>query len=178
MTNSERLIGWGGIVAVVVLTVTAMVGASAVGLAKTPTTATLEEEDAGGSPAADVPSGPSSATVDVTLSEWAITPSVSTVKAGVITFNVKNTGPDKSHECIILETDTAPDALPTMADHSLNEDGDGITSPGESHVLAVGQQQTVTVSMTAGKYVFVDNIIEDGTVHWEKKAYATFTVER
>jgi uncharacterized cupredoxin-like copper-binding protein len=176
LSQRKRLLGWIGIVAVVIFTALSMLGASAIGVAKTPTTATLEEEDAGGAAAVDTPSGPSTATIDVTLSEWAITPSVSSVKAGVVTFNVKNSGPSKTHECIILKTDIAPDSLPTLSNHSLNEDGDGITSPGESHVLQVGGQQAVTVDMTPGKYVFVDNITEDGTIHWEKKAYAVFTV--
>ena len=173
--KNKRLLGWLGIVAVVVLTASAMFGASAIGLAKSPTQATLDEENGGGA-VQDEPAGPSSATVAIMLAEWSITPSVSSVKAGVITFSVKNEGPDENHECIILRTDIQPDALPTLGDHSLNEDGDGITSPGETHVLKVGDEQSVKVDMAPGNYVFVDNITEGGTIHWEKKAYATFTV--
>jgi peptide/nickel transport system substrate-binding protein len=56
-------------------------------------------------------------------------------------------------------------------------DEDPIAGPGESGELPAGKKQTVTVNMAPGKYVFVDNIVERGLVHWEKKAYATFTVQ-
>jgi hypothetical protein len=175
---NPRLLGWAAVVGVAALTAVLMFGASAIGLAKSPTAATLEEEDGGGSSADHAPTGPSSATIDVTLTEWSIEPSVTSVEAGVITFNVHNAGPDERHECIILKTDIPPESLPTLDDNSLDEEGDGITSPGESHVLKVGEDQEVKVEMTPGDYVFVDNVVEDGTVHWEKKAYASFTVLR
>jgi hypothetical protein len=174
--DKNRLPGWAALVGVAAVTAALMFGASSIGLAKSPTAATLEEED-GSSSAENAPAGPSSATVDVTLTEWSIEPSVTSVEAGVITFNVHNAGPNERHECIILKTDIPPESLPTLDDNSLDEEGDGITSPGESHVLKVGDDQEVKVEMTPGDYVFVDNVVEDGTVHWEKKAYATFTVE-
>lgn len=174
-------IGTASIAATIALTVGAMALASATGLAKTPSAATLaESEDAGGAAVADSaptprPGSPST-TVDVTLGEWSITTSVPTANAGAVTFNITNAGPANSHEFIILKTDIAPDALPLASDKSLKESGNGITSPGEGGVLAVGKKQRITITMTPGKYVFVDNIVERGLVHWEKKAYATFTV--
>lgn len=180
MKNRKRLLGWAGIVVAIAVTGSAMGIASATGLAKTPSAASLEE-DSGGNAASDstdtVPTGPSSGTVDVTLAEWSITTSVKSAKAGAVTFNIENTGPAQNHEFIILKTDIAPDSLPTLKDNSLNEDASGITSPGESKVLPVGQKQTVTIAMTEGNYVFVDNIVEKNLTHWEKKPYATFTVE-
>jgi len=168
-------------VAVIVITGSLMGMASATGLAKTPSAGTLEAEEAGGEASSNgsdtADAAASTATVDVTLSEWAIKPSVTSAKAGAVTFNVENIGPAESHEFIILKTDTAPEALPTMKDKSLDEEGNGITSPGESKVLGVGKKQTITVNMTPGKYVFVDNIVQRNLVHWEKKAYATFTVQ-
>lgn len=181
MNSRKRLLGWAAIAGTLTLTVGAMALASATGLAKSPSAATLESEESGGSAAADghatPAAGPLSATVDVTLREWSIAPSATSAKAGVITFNVKNEGPANNHEFIILKTDTAPEALPTLSDHSLNESARGITSPGESSELGVGKAQVVRVNMTPGKYVFVDNIVERGLVHWEKNAYATFTVQ-
>ena len=181
MKNRKHLLGWAGIAATIALTIAVMALASATGLAKTPAAGTLEAEESGGAAATDSitgpPAGASSATVDVTLSEWSITTSVTSAKAGAITFNIQNTGPAKSHEFIILKTDIAPDALPTAKDKSLNESGKGITSPGEGGILAVGKKQTISITMTPGKYVFVDNIVEKGLVHWDKKAYATFTVQ-
>ena len=181
-TEEARRLGWVGIAATIALTVGAMAIASATGLAKSPSAATLAEaEDAGGAAAADTAPAPAagspSTTVDVTLKEWSITTSVPSAKAGAVTFNITNAGPANSHEFIILKTDIAPDALPTARDKSLNESGTGITSPGEGGVLAVAKKQTIRVTMTPGKYVFVDNIVERGLVHWEKKAYGTFTVQ-
>lgn len=180
MNNNKRLVGWGGIAATVVLTLALMAILSATGIATKPAAGTLEAEEAGGSANAidGAPTGPISATIDVTLSEWLIEPSVTTAKAGAITFNVENVGPSESHEFIILKTDLSADALPTLKDGSLDEEGEGVTSPGEGGVIAPGKKETVTVTMTPGKYVFVDNIVErGGLVHWEKKAHATFIVE-
>ena len=181
MKNRKHLFGWAGIVAAIVITGSAMGIASATGLAKTPSTSTLEAEEPGGNAPTDssdtASAGPSSGTVDVTLNEWSIKPSATSAKAGAITFNIENTGPAKSHEFIILKTDIAPESLPTLKDKSLDEEANGITSPGEGKVLGIGKTQTITVPMTEGKYVFVDNIVEKDLAHWEKKAYATFTVQ-
>ncbi len=179
-TSRERAIGVGGVAAAVALTITIMIVASATGLAKSPSAATLaESDDAGGSVAAPAPTlapGKTAAVVDVTLSEWSIVPNVATAKAGAVTFNIKNAGPSNRHEFIILKTSIAPDALPLAKDKSLNESGPGVTSPGEGGILAVGKSESVTVTMTPGTYVFVDNIVETGLVHWTKKAFGTFTV--
>ena len=178
----KRFIGLGASAAAVALTIGLMTVASATGLAKSPSAATLlESDEAGGAAAADTgptpAPGASSVTVDVTLSEWAIVPSVTSAKAGAITFKIKNAGPAKRHEFIILKTDLAPDALPLARDKSLNESGTGVTSPGEGGILAVGKSESVTVNMAPGNYVFVDNIVESGLVHWANKAYATLIVE-
>ena len=180
--SGKRLIGWAAVAATVALTIGVMATASATGLAKTPSAATLAESDeaGGAAPAANAPTalpGASKTTVDVKLGEWSIAPSVTSAKAGVVTFNIQNAGPANRHEFIILKTDLAPDALPTLKDKSLNEDAAGITSPGEGGIIAPGKAESVTVNMTPGKYVFVDNIVEKGLVHWEKKAFATFTVK-
>ena len=181
--SRARLIGWGGVAATIALTVGVMATASATGLAKSPSAAALLESEDAGAPAAVNSAAPPAAdspkaTVDVTLGEWSIVPSVASAKAGAITFNIKNAGPAKRHEFIILKTDLAPGALPLARDKSLNESGPGITSPGEGGILVPGKAESVTVTMAPGKYVFVDNIVESGLVHWEKKAFATFTVVR
>ena len=182
MNNRKHLYGWAGIAGTIALTIAVMAIASATGLAKSPSAATLLESDESGAaaeaaPVATAPAGSPKTAVDVTLSEWSIVPSVTTAKAGAITFNIKNIGPAKRHEFIILKTDLAPEALPLAKNKSLNESGAGVTSPGEGGILAVGKSETVTVNMAPGKYVFVDNDIEGSLVHWEKKAFGTFTVQ-
>ena len=51
--------------------------------------------------------------VRVSLSEWAVTPSVSSVAAGDIYFLVDNLGPVDPHEFVIIRTDLPIDGLPT-----------------------------------------------------------------
>ena len=50
--------------------------------------------------------------VRVSLSEWAVTPSVSSVAAGDIYFLVDNLGPVDPHEFVIIRTDLPIDGLP------------------------------------------------------------------
>ena len=64
--------------------------------------------------------------IDVTLQEFSVIPDTDSVDAGEITFNVENVGPDDVHEFVILKTALEPDALPTVADGSVDEAGAGI----------------------------------------------------
>src|SRR5439155_653554 len=106
----------------IAVTGSAMGIASATGLAKTPSAASLEE-DSGGNAASDstdtVPTGPSSGTVDVTLAEWSITTSVKSAKAVAVTFNIENTGaasiasltsPVSAGQNAIIKVQTSPGA--------------------------------------------------------------------
>ena len=61
-------------------------------------------------------------TVDVTLREFAVVPSLAIVPAGVVTFQVTNEGPDDVHEFVVIQ-DTAPGPLPTGRAGSVNERG-------------------------------------------------------
>ena len=96
-----------------------------------------------------------------------ITVSPSSVRAGDVTFVVKNTG-TIDHEMIVLKTDTPYDKLPvvdggdppapvaTGADKvdegtSVGETGDPNVKPGETRTFTV-------TNMVAGKYVLVCNI--------------------
>jgi uncharacterized cupredoxin-like copper-binding protein len=87
-----------------------------------------------------------------------LVPSVSTAKAGDITFQVKNTG-TIDHEVVVLKTDTAFDQLPVgtpEADKvdessSIGESGDPALKPGESRSFTI-------TDVVSAKYVFVCNI--------------------
>jgi uncharacterized cupredoxin-like copper-binding protein len=59
------------------------------------------------------PSAPSTGPVSVDLSEWKVTPAVSTVKAGAVTFAAHNSG-STMHELIVLRT-TKPAARTSPA---------------------------------------------------------------
>src|SRR5437016_618757 len=120
-------------------------------------------------------------TVTVKLQEWSINPDVKTVNAGPVTFNVKNIGPAQKHEFVILKTDLAPAALPKKEDGTVDEEGAGITSPGEIADLAAGEQKSTSVDLTPGKYIFICNLVDQGDtgteVHFNEGMDTQFTVQ-
>ncbi len=137
----------------------------------------------GGAAATAAPaSAPSSGSAAaVTLQEWAVVPAQATAKAGSVTFNVTNNGPDDTHEFVVFKTDLGQRDLPTNADGSVNEEGAGVTAIGEIEDVLVGTTSSVTFDLEPGKYVLVCNLVEeaDGTteVHYALGMSAGFTVE-
>ena len=126
-------------------------------------------------------SGDEETTVDVTVQEFAVIPAESSAPAGDVTFDVTNEGPDDVHEFVVFKTDLAPDALPTAADGSVDEEGEGVELIDEIEDIAVGDTPTLTVTMDAGSYVFICNIVEeeDGETiaHYQQGMRVAFTVE-
>ena len=120
-------------------------------------------------------------TVDVTVQEFAVIPASSSAPAGDVTFDVTNKGPDDTHEFVVFKTDLAPDALPTAADGSVDEEGEGVELIDEIEDIAVGDTPTLTVTLDAGSYVFICNIVEeeDGETiaHYQQGMRVAFTVE-
>ena len=134
-------------------------------------------------PSATVTSAaPSQATtVSVALQEFAIVPSVASAPAGKVTFVAKNTGPDDVHEMVVLRTDLDPAALPVDNDGKADEEGDGITSIGETGDVAVGATKDVAFDLAPGKYVLICNIVQtepDGSIeaHYKVGMRTAFTV--
>jgi uncharacterized cupredoxin-like copper-binding protein len=119
-------------------------------------------------------------TVNVKLQEWSINPDVDSVNAGPVTFNVKNIGPAQRHEFVILKTDLATADLPKKDDGTVDEEGAGVTSPGEVADLAVGEEKSTTIDLTPGKYLFVCNLVDQqGSVtelHFTNGMVKAFTV--
>jgi len=121
------------------------------------------------------------ATVSVALQEFAIVPSVASAPAGKVTFVAKNTGPDDVHEMVVLRTDLDPAALPVDNDGKADEEGDGITSIGETGDVAVGATKDVAFDLAPGKYVLICNIVQtepDGSkeAHYKVGMRTAFTV--
>ena len=134
-------------------------------------------------PSATVTSAaPSQATtVSVALQEFAIVPSVASAPAGKVTFVAKNTGPDDVREMVVLGTDLDPAALPVDNDGKADEEGDGITSIGETGDVAVGATKDVAFDLAPGKYVLICNIVQtepDGSkeAHYKVGMRTAFTV--
>lgn len=120
-------------------------------------------------------------TVEVTLQEFAVLPGVESAPAGDVTFDVTNTGPEDIHEFVVFATDLAPDALPTAADGSVDETGEGVELIGEIEDIPVDATQSTTLSLDAGNYVFICNIVEDEggetIVHYQQGMRIGFTAE-
>jgi uncharacterized cupredoxin-like copper-binding protein len=126
-------------------------------------------------------SGDEETTVDVTVQEFAVIPAESSAPAGDVTFDVMNEGPDDTHEFVVFKTDLAPDALPTAADGSVDEEGEGVELIDEIEDIAVGDTPTLTVTLDAGSYVFICNIVEEEggetIAHYQQGMRVAFTVE-
>ncbi|MGZ8579407.1 MAG: hypothetical protein ACXWWX_07745 [Actinomycetota bacterium] len=123
----------------------------------------------------------SDGTVEVTLQEFAVLPSPDSAPAGEVTFNVTNSGPEDVHEFVVFATDLAPDALPTAPDGSVDETGEGIELIDEIEDIAVDATPTLTVTLDAGSYVLICNIVEeegaDMIVHYQQGMRVGFTAE-
>ena len=120
-------------------------------------------------------------TVNVTIKEFEVAPEVTSAPAGTITFHVTNDGPDDVHEFVVVKTDLAPDALPTVDDGSVDEEGEGIEVSGEIEDIPVGESQDVDMTLEAGAYVLICNIVEDedgeAEAHYAMGMRTAFTVE-
>ena len=129
--------------------------------------------------------GEGGATVDVTLQEWAVIPAQDSVEAGSVTFDVNNEGPDHPHELVVIRTDLAPDALPTMPEGMVDEEGEGIEVIGEIEEFPPGETRSATFDLDPGSYVLVCNVSGHeggehgggGEIHYEMGMFAAFTVE-
>ena len=126
--------------------------------------------------------GGTETTVAVTLQEFAVLPAQDSAPAGSITFDVENTGPEDTHEFVVIKTDLAPDALPTAEDGSVDETGEGIDEViGEIEDIAPGSSESLKTDLEAGSYVLICNIVEeeggDTLVHYALGMRTAFTVE-
>lgn len=117
--------------------------------------------------------------VTATLKEWQISLSSNTVKAGDITFNVKNDG-DKEHEFVVRRTDLNADSLPLNADGEVSEDAPELTEPGDpseiEDIQPGSSDASLTVNLQPGHYVLFCNIHVEDLLHYQKGMHADFTV--
>jgi len=95
--------------------------------------------------------------LSATLTEYSITLGASTVPAGKVEFDVKNSG-QITHELVVLKTDFTAATLPLDADGAADEEAAGVSSPGEVEGIAPGATKTLTVTLTAGHYLIICNL--------------------
>ena len=115
--------------------------------------------------------------VRVSLAEWTLVPSVTSVAAGEIYFLVDNLGPEHPHELVVIRTDLAADALPTIHDGSVPEDA--VDLVGEIEEFTSASSASGVFHLTPGKYVLICNIVETtGALesHYREGMRVAFTV--
>jgi len=125
----------------------------------------------------EIATAPGAAAVDVTLKEWAVAPSTSTLTAGSVTFNAKNLGTEV-HEMVVLKTDLGLLELPTGSEGKVDEEGANLEAIGEVSELDAGKSGSVTLDLAAGRYLLICNVVDaDGTAHYGKGMVSEITVK-
>lgn len=113
--------------------------------------------------------------VDVSLAEFSVTPQPASAAAGLVTFRVRNSGA-AAHEFLVIKTDLAPDALPTQENGAYEENGAGTELLDEIEEINPGRTANLTLTMEAGTYVLICNIVNQGFVHYTLGMRTAFTV--
>ena len=124
------------------------------------------EEGEGG---AEVSASEADTTVSAELGEYYIKPDAKSVDAGNIQFDVTNDG-SLEHEFVVIKTDTPAADLP-LVDGNVDEEAAGEV-PGEIGSVEPGANETVTLSLDAGKYALICNL----PGHYKAGQYAEFQV--
>lgn len=94
--------------------------------------------------------------VAVTLDDYKITPAVTTLSAGEVTFTVENVGATK-HEMVVIRTDVAIADM-AIEDHETNEEAPGMTPIGEVEDVQIGESMDLVLTLEAGRYVLLCNL--------------------
>lgn len=134
------------------------------------------------------PGSPNTTTKVFDLHEWTVS-APDGLKAGKVKLTASNSG-GETHE-LVLVRGTDPNALPTNADGSINEDDIAESDKiGEIADVAAGRSTTKTFDLPAGSYLAFCNIVEkmgmgmdmgDGNqgmthVHYQLGMVTAFTV--
>jgi len=102
------------------------------------------------------PGDPARSGVDVSLSDFAIATSVTSVAAGEVDLHVRNQAP-ATHEFVIVRSDLPSDALPIGPD-GLSVDEEELTPIGELPQVDTEETDTLSVNLAPGRYVFFCNL--------------------
>ena len=118
---------------------------------------------------------PDAARLDVTVKEWAVEMSATSIKAGKVNIIARNSG-TMTHEMVILRGETA-DALPHNSDGSINEDEvKAADAVGEIAEFDAGKTCGRTFDLAPGRYVVFCNIVMGDVVHAKNGMVTTLTV--
>ncbi len=107
----------------------------------------------GSTPAATAPTA-AGGTINVTDTDTTITVDKASIKAGAVTFVLKNAG-TVTHELVVVKTDVAQDKMAANSEEAgkVSEDG----SLGESGDVEKGISKSFTLDLTPGNYVLMCN---------------------
>jgi uncharacterized cupredoxin-like copper-binding protein len=115
---------------------------------------------------------PKGAPVNVHEHDFGLTSDAPLVRAGYVTFHVRNTGPS-THEFIVVRTDLPADALPLQKnDITVNEDSPRIHEVGSLGEVRFGTTRDLTLKLPAGHYVMFCNL----SGHYRGGMYSMLTV--
>lgn len=99
-------------------------------------------------------------TVDVSLYEWGVDPSTTSVSAGEVTFNASNDG-GEAHEMVIVKG-VAPEDLPTDENgHVVEEQLPEGSFVGEIEEFEAGSTESASFDLEPGTYTIFCNILEE-----------------
>jgi uncharacterized cupredoxin-like copper-binding protein len=91
------------------------------------------------------------------VNEWAVGTSAHEAMAGDVKFTIENQG-TIPHEFIIVKTDFPLGKIPLGPDNRFDEEGEGLSVPGEISEWNPGTTGTVTLKLDAGNYQLLCNI--------------------
>ena len=121
------------------------------------------------------PGAADTASVEVTLEDFAVKPATDSIPAGNVTFRATNAG-RYGHALMVAKTDLELAELPSTATGMLDPRAPGIEVVGEIDGMAPGGSGEVTVPLAPGKYILVCNIYDDNGAHFRQGMSAAFTV--
>ena len=109
--------------------------------------------------------------VEVGLSTFGMALSTNTVQAGPVTFVVRNTATDQTHEFVVAQTDLPADQIPVNPDtHLIDEEQ--LTLLGEVEDLGSGALKRLTLDLSPGRYVLICNL----ATHYQNGMHTELTV--
>jgi uncharacterized cupredoxin-like copper-binding protein len=108
----------------------------------------------------------------VSLIDFSITSTSTSMPAGLVDFSVYDNGPTV-HEFLVFRTDLDPASLPVGADGRVDEEAESLTNVVDSgDNIDIGASKTFNSALTAGRYVLVCNLLD----HYKRGMYRAFSV--
>ena len=104
--------------------------------------------------------------VGITLKEYKVLPTATSVKAGKVTFKVKNIGV-LDHTFLVVKTNVAAGKIPVKKNRAV------VSALGKLGPFKKGKGGSLTLALTPGKYVLLCNVAS----HYQIGQYVAFTVK-